>query len=282
MSHLFLHESRRDARDHRHDRRLGSPVCRADHQIPEARCPVPPRRLGQPAVVLRLPGRCSRNLSYRFTRKSTDITKPTAFEIIVHHSDSYGENLVPFMIEMGMDVWQGCMSTNNIPEIIKKYGGKLTIMGRHRQRQGRQRKLDSGSRPRKKPSVPAGKYGTEILYSVHHDGRPRQHLPRRLRRRHGGNRYGFYGNVQIKELRPRALKHVKKRSMEAVSNGTPLSFGTFIVTSRGRRQTPVIRSLLDSLATLLYARIVAAFVSSLASCKRMLFNVSSPLLRTSS
>ncbi len=55
--------------------------------------------------------------------------KDHGVEIIVHHSDSYGENLVPYMIEMGMDVWQGCMSTNNIPEIIRKYGGKLTIMG---------------------------------------------------------------------------------------------------------------------------------------------------------
>jgi uroporphyrinogen-III decarboxylase len=55
--------------------------------------------------------------------------KAHGVEIIVHHSDSFGENLVPFMIDMGMDVWQGCMSTNNIPEIIKKYGGKLTIMG---------------------------------------------------------------------------------------------------------------------------------------------------------
>ncbi|SHI79848.1 uroporphyrinogen decarboxylase family protein [Parasporobacterium paucivorans] len=49
--------------------------------------------------------------------------------IIIHHSDSYGANLVPFMIEMGMDIWQGTMSTNNIPELIKKYGGQITFMG---------------------------------------------------------------------------------------------------------------------------------------------------------
>ncbi len=55
--------------------------------------------------------------------------KAHGVQCIVHHSDSYGENLVPYMIEMGMDVWQGCMSTNNIPEIINKYGDKLTIMG---------------------------------------------------------------------------------------------------------------------------------------------------------
>ena len=33
------------------------------------------------------------------------------------------------MIEMGIDVWQGAISTNNIPELLKKYGGQITIMG---------------------------------------------------------------------------------------------------------------------------------------------------------
>lgn len=50
-------------------------------------------------------------------------------ELIVHHSDSYAANLVPFMIEMGIDIWQGVVSTNNIPELIEKYGGKISFMG---------------------------------------------------------------------------------------------------------------------------------------------------------
>jgi len=50
-------------------------------------------------------------------------------EFIFHHSDSYGANLVPAMIEMGIDVWQGCMEINNIPELIKQYGGKISFMG---------------------------------------------------------------------------------------------------------------------------------------------------------
>ena len=33
------------------------------------------------------------------------------------------------MIEMGIDVWQGCMETNNLPELIRKYGGKISFMG---------------------------------------------------------------------------------------------------------------------------------------------------------
>lgn len=49
--------------------------------------------------------------------------------IVVHHSDSFAANLVPFMIDMGMDIWQGTMSTNNIPELIKQYDGKITFMG---------------------------------------------------------------------------------------------------------------------------------------------------------
>ncbi len=49
--------------------------------------------------------------------------------IIVHHSDSYAANLVPAMIDMGVDIWQGCTNTNNIPALISQYGDKLCFMG---------------------------------------------------------------------------------------------------------------------------------------------------------
>ena len=55
--------------------------------------------------------------------------KSHGVELIVHHSDSYAATLVPDMIDMGIDIWQGVMTTNNIPELIKKYGGKITFMG---------------------------------------------------------------------------------------------------------------------------------------------------------
>lgn len=55
--------------------------------------------------------------------------KENGVELIVHHSDSYGANLVPYMIEMGIDIWQGVMNTNNIPELIKAYGGQISFMG---------------------------------------------------------------------------------------------------------------------------------------------------------
>lgn len=50
-------------------------------------------------------------------------------ELIVHHSDSYAATLVPDMIDMGVDIWQGVMTTNNIPELIKNYGKEISFMG---------------------------------------------------------------------------------------------------------------------------------------------------------
>jgi len=55
--------------------------------------------------------------------------KAHGVEIVVHHSDSYAATLVPHMIEMGIDVWQGPMASNNIPELIAKYGGRISFMG---------------------------------------------------------------------------------------------------------------------------------------------------------
>ncbi|MBR3397588.1 MAG: uroporphyrinogen decarboxylase [Lachnospiraceae bacterium] len=48
-------------------------------------------------------------------------------QVIVHHSDSYAAELVPYMIKMGVDVFQGAVSDNNIPELLKKYEGKISI-----------------------------------------------------------------------------------------------------------------------------------------------------------
>ena len=33
------------------------------------------------------------------------------------------------MIEMGIDIWQGVMTTNDIPGMIAKYGGQISFMG---------------------------------------------------------------------------------------------------------------------------------------------------------
>ncbi len=55
--------------------------------------------------------------------------KSHGVQIITHHNDAYSANLVPSMIEMGIDIWQGCVSTNNVAELVKKYGGKISFMG---------------------------------------------------------------------------------------------------------------------------------------------------------
>lgn len=55
--------------------------------------------------------------------------KEHGVELVVHHSDSYAATLVPSMIKMGVDVWQGCAQTNNIPELVKQYGGQISFMG---------------------------------------------------------------------------------------------------------------------------------------------------------
>ena len=55
--------------------------------------------------------------------------KSHGVELVIHHSDSYAATLVPSMIDMGIDVWQGCMSSNNLPELVDKYCGKIAFMG---------------------------------------------------------------------------------------------------------------------------------------------------------
>ena len=51
-------------------------------------------------------------------------------ELCIHHSDSFAATLVPNMIDIGIDVWQGVLyATNNIPELIEKYGGQISFMG---------------------------------------------------------------------------------------------------------------------------------------------------------
>jgi hypothetical protein len=50
-------------------------------------------------------------------------------ELTIHHSDSFAATLVPYMIEMGIDVWQGCMESNDVPALLEKYRGQIAFMG---------------------------------------------------------------------------------------------------------------------------------------------------------
>ena len=49
--------------------------------------------------------------------------------LVVHHADCYAATLVPYMIEMGIDIWQGPQTTNDLPALIEGYGDKITFMG---------------------------------------------------------------------------------------------------------------------------------------------------------
>ena len=55
--------------------------------------------------------------------------KENGVEIIVHHSDVYGANLVPAMLDIYIDIWQGAVRENDIPALIREYGDKIAIMG---------------------------------------------------------------------------------------------------------------------------------------------------------
>ena len=62
-------------------------------------------------------------------KKIYDFYKANGVEIIVHHSDSYAANLVPHMIDMGIDIWQGPVPNNDIAALMKTYGDKISFMG---------------------------------------------------------------------------------------------------------------------------------------------------------
>lgn len=49
--------------------------------------------------------------------------------IILHHADSFCEPIVPDMIDLGIDVWQGVLNTNDIVKLQKEYGKDITFMG---------------------------------------------------------------------------------------------------------------------------------------------------------
>ena len=63
------------------------------------------------------------------TKKIYRFWKDNGVQVVIHHNDAYGETLIPEMIEMGIDVWQGALSTNDLPRIAKEYKGQLTVMG---------------------------------------------------------------------------------------------------------------------------------------------------------
>ena len=49
--------------------------------------------------------------------------------LVIHHSDSFLEPIVEDMAEIGVDVWQGVLPSNNIVKLNKLLDGRMAMMG---------------------------------------------------------------------------------------------------------------------------------------------------------
>lgn len=49
--------------------------------------------------------------------------------IVMHHSDSYCQPIVEDMAEIGVDIWQGVLPSNDIKAISEKVGDQMLLMG---------------------------------------------------------------------------------------------------------------------------------------------------------
>jgi hypothetical protein len=49
--------------------------------------------------------------------------------LVQHHSDTYGMGLETEMVDIGVDMWQGVMPSNDIQLVKKNTGGKLLLLG---------------------------------------------------------------------------------------------------------------------------------------------------------
>ena len=49
--------------------------------------------------------------------------------IIMHHADSFCEPIVEDMVELGIDIWQGVLNTNDIPKLQEQLQGRMVLMG---------------------------------------------------------------------------------------------------------------------------------------------------------
>lgn len=49
--------------------------------------------------------------------------------LAMHHADSFLEPLVEDMVEMGIDIWQGVLNTNDIPKLQRQLQGRMLLMG---------------------------------------------------------------------------------------------------------------------------------------------------------
>lgn len=55
--------------------------------------------------------------------------KDNGVQLIVHHNDAYSAPFVPEFIDMGIDIWQGPVTENDLPALVKEYGGRISFQG---------------------------------------------------------------------------------------------------------------------------------------------------------
>ncbi|MCC8138880.1 MAG: methyltransferase [Lachnospiraceae bacterium] len=49
--------------------------------------------------------------------------------LFMHHSDTFLEPLIPGMIDIGIDIWQGAIPQNDLVKLQKEYRGKIAFQG---------------------------------------------------------------------------------------------------------------------------------------------------------
>lgn len=49
--------------------------------------------------------------------------------MVMHHADSFCEPIAEDMVDIGIDVWQGVLPTNDIPKLSRELDGRLALMG---------------------------------------------------------------------------------------------------------------------------------------------------------
>ena len=49
--------------------------------------------------------------------------------IVMHHCDCYAAELAPEMVDIGVDIWEGVLPSNNIPKVQQMTQGKMLLMG---------------------------------------------------------------------------------------------------------------------------------------------------------
>ena len=49
--------------------------------------------------------------------------------LVMHHADSFCEPIAEDMAEIGIDIWQGVLPTNDIPALTRRLDGRMALMG---------------------------------------------------------------------------------------------------------------------------------------------------------